>query len=382
VRILTFMDHYLPSVKAGGAVRTVSNMAAQLGQIYQFMIVCMDRDAMDDKSFDGICHDTWIKKGQALVMYLRPNTKRNIKYIQLLRKGDFDIVYLNSFFSVYFSTVPLLIFRLLRRKEKLIIAPRGEFSAGALKLKWPKKKFFILFVRFFGLYRGAIWQASSLFEAADIKRNMGPNVMIHLAQDLTLQLQSDDKPKKTKKSNFLNIAFVSRISRKKNLDGALNMLGKVKGEAVFNIYGPIEDAAYWEECQKIISGMPSTIKIVYHGSVSNEDVMKIFTASDLFFFPTYGENFGHVILESLSVGCPVLISDQTPWNDLEKEGAGWGYGLANEGDFVERIEKLIQLTNEEFQKLSEHAFNYAKRTINNPEFLEQNRCLFDSNSTF
>jgi glycosyltransferase involved in cell wall biosynthesis len=34
---------------------------------------------------------------------------------------------------------------------------------------------------------------------------------------------------------------------------------------------------------------------------------------DLFILPTLNENFGHSIVESLSVGTPVLISDNTPW---------------------------------------------------------------------
>jgi hypothetical protein len=41
---------------------------------------------------------------------------------------------------------------------------------------------------------------------------------------------------------------------------------------------------------------------------------------DLFLFPTLGENYGHVISEALASGCPVVISDQTPWRNLEAEG--------------------------------------------------------------
>ena len=43
-------------------------------------------------------------------------------------------------------------------------------------------------------------------------------------------------------------------------------------------------------------------------------------AHDLFVFPTLGENFGHVIYESLMCGTPVLVSDNTPWLP-DKKGA-------------------------------------------------------------
>ena len=46
-----------------------------------------------------------------------------------------------------------------------------------------------------------------------------------------------------------------------------------------------------------------------------------------FFFPTLGENYGHVIYEALDSGCPVLISDQTPWRGLSEVGAGWDLPL-------------------------------------------------------
>ena len=51
-------------------------------------------------------------------------------------------------------------------------------------------------------------------------------------------------------------------------------------------------------------------------------------ANDLFFLPTRGENFGHVIAEALSVGTPVLISDQTPWRKLAAVGLGHDLPLA------------------------------------------------------
>ena len=38
--------------------------------------------------------------------------------------------------------------------------------------------------------------------------------------------------------------------------------------------------------------------------------------------PTAGENFGHVIAESLSQSCPVMIMDVTPWTAVVAGGGG------------------------------------------------------------
>jgi glycosyltransferase involved in cell wall biosynthesis len=61
-------------------------------------------------------------------------------------------------------------------------------------------------------------------------------------------------------------------------------------------------------------------------------------------FPTHGGNYGHVIAELLSVGTPVLLSDQTPWRDLTIDGLGRDLALENMDGFVKVI-KLISLKN-------------------------------------
>jgi len=48
----------------------------------------------------------------------------------------------------------------------------------------------------------------------------------------------------------------------------------------------------------------------------------IFSQATAFVFPTLVENFGHVIAETLSVGCPVSVTANTPWTELIQSGAG------------------------------------------------------------
>lgn len=181
---------------------------------------------------------------------------------------------------------------------------------------------------------------------------------------------------KEKAKGCLKIIFLSRISRKKNLNGALKMLKGLNGNVQFNIYGPMEDKSYWAECQKIISGLPENIKVQYCGSMEHDKVSAVMKDHDIFFFPTLGENFGHVILEALCAGCPILISDQTPWRNLEEKGVGWDLSLSKPGMFQEVLQRCVEMDNDEYVKWSERARKYGLGVTRDDKVVEQNRRLF------
>src|SRR3546814_15539936 len=59
---------------------------------------------------------------------------------------------------------------------------------------------------------------------------------------------------------------------------------------------------------------------------------------DIFFLPTFGENYGHVIAEALEAGLRLLICDQTPWRGLAEAGVGHDLPLNQPEAFVTAIE--------------------------------------------
>jgi len=60
------------------------------------------------------------------------------------------------------------------------------------------------------------------------------------------------------------------------------------------------------------------------GMLTGEAYWDALAGSDLFVLNSYSENFGNVVTEALSVGTPVLISDQVGVKDLvTKYVQGW-----------------------------------------------------------
>lgn len=384
-RILTFLGFYLPGFKAGGPVRTIANMMEVLGDEFDFWIVTRDRDLGDDFPYANVTQNKWCEVGKARVFYCSPDRITISRFAKLISETPHDVLYLNSFFSPNFTIKPLLARYLGKLPEKaVIIAPRGEFSQGALRIKKLKKMLYIFIAKRFGLYNDITWQASSVHEKEDIIRSFKVKksfVKIVIAIDLkappSTGKQDYQKTSSEKcNSTILRIIFLSRISPMKNLDFVLQILASVKTKVQFDIFGPIEDAGYWKRCKLRIDNMPENIQIAYCGSVMPDQVERTFAKYDLFFFPTRGENYGHVIAESLSVGTPVLLSDQTPWRDLKIDRLGWDLKLEDIEGFSCIIEHYSQMTQDAKNNLRDHIKQIMARRLNDPVALETNRHLF------
>jgi glycosyltransferase involved in cell wall biosynthesis len=379
--VLILVPNYIPGYKSGGPLRSIANLVERLGKEFDFWIITSDRDIGDSVPYSNVCIDQWNIIGKAHVYYLSPQQRATFKMANLINKTHYDVLYLNSFFEPVFTICPLLA-RLMRKLpyKPVIIAPRGEFSEGALRIKKWKKAVYIRLAKLMRLYKDIVWQASSDFEAVDIQRVMGEcSSHVVIASNVLQEI----KPLKDKGSLHLRntaeplkICFLSRVSPKKNLDYALHVLSMVSVSVIFDIYGPKEDEGYWNLCQSIIKKLPSTVKVNYKGCVENHLVNDVFKNYDLFFFPTKGENFGHVILESIVAGTPILIANTTPWRDLEKLGIGWDLPLDSPHKFVAAIENIALLEENEYTKKRGCVRKYAEKMTDDNSVLDANRNLF------
>ena len=133
--------------------------------------------------------------------------------------------------------------------------------------------------------------------------------------------------------------FVSRISEKKGLTVLLAALRQVKAEVVLDIYGPEEDQREVAAAKRIVEQLPENVSCRFLGDVPFETVREVFSRYDVFAFPTAGENFGHVIAESLSAGCAVMVTDTTPWSDTVRAGGGVVVESRDVADWTRSIEQ-------------------------------------------
>lgn len=380
--IVTFLHSYLPGNSGVGPMHSISNVAECLGIDFDFKIITSDRGPKDLEPYPGVNSGFWHRIGNADVYYLSSEMRHPRHIRRLLLCLHYDIVYLNSLFNPVFTTQVLFLHKLgMVPKRPIVLAPRGELAVGAIQHHSARKRLYLAMLQRLGLLDGIIWQASSDYEAADVVREVGcvaHTGKIRVAPDLILPPTSAIPSTRTPKvTGELRIIYLGRITRIKNLDGALRMLrGLGTGRILVSIYGPIEDPAYWEECRAIMNSLPRNVGVAYQGEVHHSRVHEVLSGHDLLLFPTHGENFGHVIGEALLSGCPVLTSDQTPWRDLERKGAGWALPLSCPAEFTRRLLECQCFDERAQNDISSRARDYGLQMASRNEDVRRNRELF------
>ena len=373
--ILIIMGRYLPGYKDGGPVRSIKNLTDFLGKEYNFKILTCDRDHGDIEAYPNIKVNGWNRVGNADVYYVQP--KGFIQKLIVKLAGQVDLVYICGCFNDY-AINTLIANRIGKIKVPVVVAAMGLFSPGALQIKSLKKNTFINVFNTLRMFKNVYWSATSEMEVTDILNVIKTDrKKVMIAEDLPRAVQKT-KIIKDKKIGNLKVVFISRFSPKKNLFQAIKILQQVRNNVEFILYGPDEDKAYWSECKKELNKLPDNVKWEWKGNLDSEKVVETLKNQDVFLFPTLGENFGHVIQEALSAGCPCIISDQTPWQDLEAQGVGYVLSLKDNKPFVEAIERYAAMEPKEFQEVSEKAHQYAVDVSNTKIKNTGYRKIFDS----
>lgn len=380
-KILVFVDWYLPGYRAGGPIRSVANMVRELSDEFEFLIVTSDTDFGASAPYAGVTPNQWSAGPHGeQVWYCSADQLSRQTIARLLRETGHDCVYLNSFFSLPFSIWPLWLLR--NTQEKVVLAPRGMLGAGALKLKAAKKKVFLLATKLLRMHQRIAWHASTDLEAAEVKALFGNSARTFTALNIPGRPQASDTTQKIKEAGKLRLFFLSRISPKKNLLEAIQWLGQLQlqpGEQIlYDVYGPVDDAPYWEQCQQAIAQLNNGVEVVHRGAIANDELATYLAEAHFMLLPTRHENYGHAMLESLSLGCPLIISDQTPWRNLHAEGVGWDIELAHQATYLDVLRQCINMPQSAFTKMSEQARTFATQFTNNSAVLEQNKVMFRS----
>jgi len=355
---LILCDWFLPGYMAGGPIQSVAALTHHLRDEFEFSILTTDRDFKSTQPYEGIVADRWTEFAGRKVYYISPSMLNAETIENLINSTPHDLLYINSLYSKFFAVIPLQLRRQKKITAPVVLAPRGMLSEGALKTKTLKKKLFLAYARALGLFKGITWQSTSTQETAEIHNRISRNAFVREASNLpnvppvahTIAKQAGE----------LKLCNIARICDTKNVHFAIEVLTHYKGQGQisFDIFGPVEDPAYWEKCRHTAAKLPANVVMRYNGSIPPSEVAGILAAHHALFLPSHNENFGHGIVEALFSARPVLISDQTPWRHLHQKQVGFDLDLDEPGKFLAAIEELLSLDNTAYQTWCKQASAY------------------------
>ena len=242
------------------------------------------------------------------VTYFKRLTKDHSHYspalFERLRKEvkSFDLVHIHAWWNLV-SVFSCLI--AIRQKVPVLLSPRGTLSPYSFQNKSIGVKWFLH--QFLGarLLRQCHIHTTSQPEADATAMLFRPKSMTILPNFVKLPAKQV-YPERALHGR-IRLIFFGRIEEKKSLDTLLNALPHVEVPYQLTIAGDGNNA-YIESLKKITVDNGSAGHINWIG-FQTDNKFDLLQAQDLFILPSHDENFGNAVIESLSVGTPVLISE-------------------------------------------------------------------------
>ena len=358
-KILIFIDWYKPAYKAGGPVISISNLVNLLNDEIEFYIITSNKDLNEINPLSNIEFNQWMHLNNTRVMYLDKQNQNIKNFKNLVNDISPDQIYLNGIFSWYFSIIPLFMFR---DKYHIIISPRGMLGKNSLKIKLFRKKVYLIIAKYYGLFKNVYWHASSKSEMKEIEMMFKIKKTITVIPNLT-SIHKTNLKLNQKSIKSLRLISVCRISPIKNIDFFLDVLSEIKFDCSYTLVGPAEDFSYKKKLIQKINHLPKNIKIILTGPIPPKKVKEKLQEADIFVSSSKNENYGHSIVEALSIGLPVIISNKNPWIKLDEYRAGYRIPL-NSNLFLEKLNYFQRLDNDEFIKYKSGAIDYYNNFMN------------------
>ena len=242
-----------------------------------------------------------------------------------------ELVYIQYLFhyTVFFS----LLFSVIQGK-KIVISPRGSFSSYTLLNRHTYLKKILIKCFFSPFSRFINWHASSYLEFEDIKKCIF-NPKIEIIHD-GIEFDSFQIFKKYSRKKLIEKYTNLQIKNVSHIFFSMGRLHSIKGFglliSVFNKFLKYNknakliiaggDDGVEKKLRKQVEDLNIKNSVFLIGNVSFKDKNILLNNCDFFTLASQFESFGIVVAEALACGKPVLLSNKTPWKNLETNKCG------------------------------------------------------------
>lgn len=268
----------------------------------------------------------------------------------------YDMVCLTSFFFPWTWIAALIC---IWKSVPFCIAPRGELEPAALKYnRLMKQVAHKLFLEY--LFRHASFVLVTSKQELDYSKKF-------FKKDMSFELIPNFIPipsftLKTKQIvSRRDILYLGRLHPKKGIENLIQAFALLRMEHESTqrlIIAGTGDRTYVEQLRQFSSQLPCNDYVKFVGHVDGVAKARLYQSSRLLVLPSYSENFGNVVLESLCFGTPVVSSIYTPWSQLDEAGCGSCVDNAPSA-LAKAIGHILSLENSGYIAMAHKARNFA-----------------------
>lgn len=349
--IFVIYDYFTPAYKAGGPIRSLTNLIEEFSAEYQISVICSNKDV--DGTPLNVEVNKWVEWNGISVFYSTEGPGKAYREIA----GSATVYFINGIYSLYYSLYPSVFFR-----GRKIISTRGMLDPNGLQQKRLKKAAYLLLWRLLGLHKRCEFHATTNEEAQNIRRVFGKRTKIWQIGNFPNTIGFREP--RNKDSGSIRLCTISLISAMKNHLKVIHALRDCQGEVEYNIYGAVKDPAYWSAFLQAIKQLPANVKVTYHGPIPPNQVPDKLAEAHVVVQPSRSENFGHSLCEALSAGRPLITSRNTPWNGLQAAGAGFNVDPEDIGELRHAIQFYCDMAQEAYDASCRQARYYSENAVN------------------
>jgi glycosyltransferase involved in cell wall biosynthesis len=320
LRILQINASYKPAYIYGGPTMSVAKLSEQLVQAGNEVTV-YTTTANGDAELPVISNTLAHIDGVNVIYFNRITKDHSHLSPRLLvnlwkNARHFDIVHIHAWWNL---VSVLSAFIAVVKKVPLVISPRGTLSNYSFSYKNSMAKKLLHNLLGKHLLKRSSIHATSAAEQKALLKIIKSVKIFNLPNFVKIARSSS---KKIKPGPVFKLLFFSRIDEKKGLDILLHALLKLKIPYHLTIAGDGNED--YITLLKNIAHYNLTGQHISWIGFQNDNKFDIFSDHQLLILPSHNENFGNVVIESLSAGTPVLISEQVGLADYVVENdLGW-----------------------------------------------------------
>lgn len=320
MKILHIIPSYKPAYIYGGVIESVARLCEGLVQAGHDVNVFTT--TANGNAELGLLPGKPIDVNGVKVTYFKRITKDHTHIsISLWRNlwvhlNEFDAVHIHSWWNPLVMIAALMC---VMKNVRIIISPRGMLSTYI----FTASRSFTKRMLHFSMGR-LILKISTLHATADSEykecRNLIPDWKGFVLPNI-LDLPEVSVARTT--NPVFTLIFLSRIHPKKGIELLFQALAEIAFPVKLKIVGSGEDA-YLERLRQYAQQLRIADKVDWLGWKDRNEKFIELAKSDCFILTSHNENFANVVIESLHVGTPVIISDRIGLAPFVKENnVGW-----------------------------------------------------------